>query len=137
MNDELGLVAALLGTLFIKWGEPIADPIATMVVATIIAVNAIGLFRDNLSLLLGRSPGPEFISRVESEALSVPGVLGVNNIRAETVGPEMVNVSFHIQVSPSLTVAEADAIVEAVRVRVHQDPAHPGYCVIRVEPART
>lgn len=135
INDELGLIAALLGTLFVSWGEPIADPIATLVVATIIAVNAVGLFRDNLSMLLGRSPGAEFIGRVEREALAVPGVLGVTKIRAETIGPGMVNVSCHIQVSPTLTVAEANDIVEAIRLRVHEDPTHPGDCVIRVEPA--
>jgi len=55
-NDEMGLLAALLGTLFIIWGKPIADPFAAIVVATIIAINAIGLFRENLSMLLGRSP---------------------------------------------------------------------------------
>jgi ferrous-iron efflux pump FieF len=34
-NDELGLLAALIGTLFIAAGQPIADPIASIVVATI------------------------------------------------------------------------------------------------------
>ena len=39
VNDELGLLAALLGTLFIVWGKPIADPLAALFVATIIAVS--------------------------------------------------------------------------------------------------
>lgn len=56
INDELGLIAALIGTFFIIGGTYIADPIASLVVATIIAYNAIGLFRENLSFLLGRSP---------------------------------------------------------------------------------
>ncbi len=85
VNDELGLLAALLGTLFITWGWPIADPIATIVVATIIAYNAIGLFRENLSLLLGRSPGLS-LANIESLARSVPGVLDVHDLRAESSG---------------------------------------------------
>ena len=71
-------MTALLGTLFIVWGWPIADPIATMVVATIIAVNAIGLFRETSSLLLGKSPGPKFLATVESAAHSVPGAFSTN-----------------------------------------------------------
>jgi len=51
-NDEFCLFAAPAGTLFIMWGQPIADPIASIVVATIIAYNAIGLFRENLSTFL-------------------------------------------------------------------------------------
>ena len=44
-------VAALVGTLFIMQGQYIADPIASIIVATIIAYNAVGLFRENLSFL--------------------------------------------------------------------------------------
>lgn len=57
INDELGLLAALVGTWFISQGQPIADPLAAIFVATIIAYNAIGLFREYFSFLVGRSPG--------------------------------------------------------------------------------
>jgi hypothetical protein len=60
---------------------PLGDPIAAMIVATIIALNAIGLFRDNLSFLLGRSPGPEYLAEVEKVARSVQGVLEVRDLR--------------------------------------------------------
>jgi len=42
-------------------GYPVADPLAAIVVATIIALNAIGRFRENLCLLVGRSPGREYL----------------------------------------------------------------------------
>ena len=88
INDELGLVAALVGTLFIMWDKPIADPIASIVVATIIAYNGFKLFRENWSLLLGRSPGTEYLEQIKATALSVPGVQGVHDLRAEYIGPE-------------------------------------------------
>lgn len=53
INDELGLIAALIGTLFIIWGRPIADPIAAIFVATIIAINSIRLIAENLRMLVG------------------------------------------------------------------------------------
>src|SRR5512138_2878864 len=49
VNDELGLLAALLGTLSITWGWRLGDPLAAIIVATIIAYNAVGLFRENSS----------------------------------------------------------------------------------------
>jgi len=61
VNDELGLMAALAGTPFIIEGEPLADPIAAVIVATIIAVNAAGLFRENFSMLMGGHPGKDHI----------------------------------------------------------------------------
>ena len=52
VNDELGLLAALVGTLLVLAGEPIGDPLAAIVIATIITANAVGLFRENMSILL-------------------------------------------------------------------------------------
>lgn len=133
VNDELGLLAALIGTLFILWGRPRADPIAAIIVTTIIAINAIGLLRENLCFLLGRSPGPEFLSQVERLARSVEGVLDVHELRAEYIGPDTVHAGMHIDVQPGLPIEEADRIAKEVRKRVHQATGCR-YCVIQVEP---
>ncbi len=109
-NDELGLLAALAGTVFVMLGQPLADPLAAILVATIIAINGIGLFRENLSFLLGRSPGKEFIENIRRAALEVPGVLGVHNLRAEIVGNGKTHVVMHILVPKGITIEKADAI---------------------------
>lgn len=134
INDQLGLLAALVGTWFILWGWPLADPIAIIVVATIIAYNGLRLFWENSSFLLGRSPGPEYLARVESLARSVPGVLGVHDLRAEYLGPDTVHAGLHITVRPGLPIEEADKIAEEVRKRIHQG-TDSSYCVIRVNAA--
>lgn len=134
INDQLGLLAALVGTLFILWGWSLADPIATIIVATIIAYNGLRLFWENSSFLLGRSPGPEYLARVESLARSVPGVLGVHDLRAEYIGPDTVHAGMHITVRPGLPIEEADKIAEEVRCKVHQG-TDSSYCVIHVDAA--
>lgn len=117
INDELGLLAALAGTLFIVWGKPIADPIASIVVATIIAYNGVKLFLENFSFLLGRAPGPEVLAEIEGMARSVPGVAGVHDLRAEYVGPEALHVGMHVEVRRGLPVEEADRIAHEVEAR--------------------
>ena len=134
INDELGLLAALIGTLFILWDKPLADPLASIVVATIIAWNAIGLFRENASFLLGRAPGPEFQKQVEQVVLATPGVLGMHDFRAEYVGPNAVHTGIHIEVRRGLPVEEADRISEQVHKRVEQATGCR-YCVIHVDAA--
>ena len=134
INDELGLVAALIGTLFILWDKPIADPIASIAVATIIAYNGFKLFRENWSLLLGRSPGTEYLERIKATALSVPGVLGVHDLRAEYIGPEIVHAGLHIEVQRGIPIEEADRIAEEVRERLHRETGCL-YCVIHVDAA--
>jgi cation diffusion facilitator family transporter len=132
INDELGLLAALLGTLFILWGQPLADPIASIVVAIIIAYNGIRLFVENFAFLIGRSPGKAFLADLETKARSVPGVLGVHDIKAEYVGPETVHAGMHIEVQRGTPMEEADRIAERVHQEIHQG-SDPGFCVIKVE----
>ena len=131
-NDELGLLAALAGTVFIVLGRPLADPIASIVVALVIAVNGIKLFGENLSFLLGRSPGKEYLDRVRATALGVEGVRGVHDLRAEVVGTGQTHVVMHILVPKHITVEKADAIVAEVHRRV-LSTVEPGYCVIHAE----
>ncbi|HEX6299372.1 MAG TPA: cation diffusion facilitator family transporter [Acidimicrobiia bacterium] len=134
VKDEIGLLAALLATLLIGFGYPIADPIASIVVATIIVWMGVSLFRDNTSMLLGRSPSHEYLAQLDRLALSVPGVLGVHEIRAEYVGPDTVHAGMHLEVAPGTVVEEVDRVAQEVRRRVH-DEADTGYCVIQVEAA--
>jgi cation diffusion facilitator family transporter len=135
VNDQFGLAAALVATILIPLGYPLADPIAAIAVATIIAVNALILFRDSASFLLGRSPGPEFLAELERAARSVPGVVNVRGVRAEFVGPDTVHAGLHIEVAPNITVDEGARIVAEVRRKVHER-THPGYCFIETDPAQ-
>lgn len=134
IHDELGLLAALAGTILIILGVPIADPIAAIAVATLIAYNAVGLFRENLSFLLGRSPGPEYLAKVESLVRSVAGVRGIHELRAEYIGPDTIHTGFHIEVDRGMSVEEADRIAEEVQETVHKEMGCQ-YCFIHMDPA--
>ncbi len=135
IHDELGLLAALAGTILIIRGVPIADPIAAIAVATLIAYNAVGLFRENLSFLLGRSPGPEYLAKIESLVRSVAGVRGIHDLRAEYIGPETIHTGFHIEVDRGTSVEEADRIAEEVQETVHKETGCQ-YCFIHMDPAQ-
>lgn len=134
INDELSLLAALIGTVFIMFGRPIADPIAAFIVTSIIAAKAVELFRENLSILLGQSPGPDFLAKVEKAALSIPGVLGIHELRAEYIGLDTVHAVMHILVKRGTPIEEADRIAQEVRAKIH-DETNGLYCIIHVDPA--
>ena len=133
INDELGLVSALIGTIFISFGYPLADPIATIIVATIIAINAIGVFRENLGLVLGKSPGSEYIYKIRQVALSTPGVLGVVGPWAEYIGPDSIHADIQIKVATGITIDAANEIARNVRQRV-QSEVDCLYCSVHSEP---
>jgi hypothetical protein len=90
------LVGAGLGIVLI---------VASILVATIIAYNGLKLFLENLSFLLGRSPGPKYLGRLESLARSVPGVVGVHDLRAEIHRLETVHAGC-VEVRPGITIED-------------------------------
>jgi len=132
INDELGLLAALAGTLFAVSGFPVADPIAAITVAAIIAVNAVKLFGENASYLLGKAPPEEYFENLRTMARAVPGVLDVHDIKAEYVGPEVIHADLHIRVAPTLTVVQAHAIAAAVDGRL-ETVMGKGMCHVHVD----
>ncbi len=134
INDQMGLLAALLGTVAILLGFPLGDPLGALVVATIIAVNAVGLFRENLSFLIGKAPDLERLAEMERIALAVPGVLAVHKLRSEAVGPEIYHTDLHIRVAPTLTVVEANRIAEEVERRI--SPDDNSNCTVHLDAAR-
>jgi cation diffusion facilitator family transporter len=62
INDQLGLLAALAGTLFVWFGLPLGDPIAAIVVATIIALNAVACSGRISASCLGALRAPNISS---------------------------------------------------------------------------
>lgn len=133
-NDQLGLIAALIGTIGIMFDKPLADAIGAAIVATIITISAIDLFKENLSFLLGRSPGTEILTTVENTAMSIPGVLGIKNLRGEYIGPDTFHTSLTILVKRGITIEAADDIAEEVHAKLHTVLGCQ-YCNIHVDPA--
>lgn len=133
INDELGVLAALLGTIFISLGYPLADPIATMIVATIIAINAVGIFRENLGLVMGKSPDPTYLEKIRQVAASTDGVLEVAGLMAEYIGPDSIHVDLEIKVAPGITIEQANEVVSKVRQRV-LNQTNCIYCSVRPRP---
>lgn len=136
LKDEISYVAALVAVILVSRGYYWADPLASTIVATIIALGGLYLFRDNVHYLLGRAPEPQFIKRVESAAKSVKGVLSVHDLKAEYVGPNIVHAGFHIEVAKGTPIEEADRIAEDVNMEVARETGCQ-HCMIHVEPADT
>jgi cation diffusion facilitator family transporter len=135
VNDQLGLIAALVGTLFIIRGAPIADPIASLVVASVIGVNGIVLFRENLSLLLGRSPGGKVLAEIGRLAEGVDGVIAVADVKAQMLGEDSIDVHMSIRTRPDITIVQGRTIADEV-IRQLGVSAGCTHCVVQVLPER-
>ncbi len=134
INDEVALFAALIGILLIANGIAIADGIASLVVAGVIATNAGILWWENAKNLMGHSPSEEMYREIEAMARLVKGVVGVHDMRAEMIGGQ-VHLEMHIQVPRGTLIEDADRIAEKVEEVVGKKITH-AFCTIHVDPAK-
>ena len=133
LKDEFSYVVALIAIVLVGQGYYLADPLASTIVAIIIAISGLYLFKDNVHYLLGKAPSKEFMERIESVANSVEGVLGVHDLKAEYVGPNIIHTGFHIDVAKGTPIEEADRIAHEVEERVSRETGCQ-HCVIHVDP---
>jgi len=120
INDEITIIASLLGVWAVSRGFYLGDPLAAMAVALIIGVGAAVLIRENTEMLLGRSPDARFYEEVKRAVGGIEGVRGVHGMIAEYIGPGAIHLDLDLELAPETTVGEADRIVEEVSARLRE-----------------
>ncbi len=133
LKDEISYVPAIVGVVLVAQGYYLADAVTSVIIGMIIVLGGLYLFKENFHYLVGRTPGREFMQKLESAAKSVDGVLGVHELRAEYVGPDIVHAGLHVEVAKGTPIEEADRIAHEVEQRVSQDTGCQ-HCVIHVDP---
>ncbi len=133
LADVLSSAAALLGVWGSHFVHPLFDPAAGVAVSLWIFRATWEILDENLGYLTGRGAPPELTAQIVAAASSVPGVLGVHQVIADHVGPQ-VRVDIHVDVDSEMTLRQAHGIADQVQAQVEALPA-VDLAFIHVEPA--
>lgn len=114
-SDVLVSIGVIIGLIAVKLGFPLADPIIGILVAGMIVITAIRVFKSANATLSDQARIPTH--EICDVVLAVDGVLGCHDIRTRGTSSE-VYVDLHIQVDPGASVAEGHAVAEAVEKAV-------------------
>jgi len=97
VSDGLGSAAAIAAGLVIaRWGVLLADPIATLAVAALLALFALRLSRDTANILMEGTPAHLDPAEVERSIRSVPSVRSVHDLHLWTLGSGSEAMSVHV-----------------------------------------
>lgn len=116
-NDVLIAFTVLIGVFASEHGYPIFDPIVALVIGCWIIKAGYNIGRDNLKYLMGEAPSKELFDKIEKEAKSVKGVIGLNDVRAHYVGTA-IEVEVHIYVDRKMNIEKAHDIGKAVQKKL-------------------
>lgn len=130
--DMLATGATLVSVIVSGYTDLPMDGIAGILVSAIILYAGVGIIRDTLSPLLGRSPSPELVGKIKDMVLSYDGILGVHDLIVHEYGPGKVFASLHAEVSVEEDVLESHALIDGIEnelsrklgidVVIHMDP---------------
>jgi cobalt-zinc-cadmium efflux system protein len=109
--SAFGVVIA--GVLVETTGQPLADPIVSLLIAGFIIYSSYGVLRESGTVLLEGTPAGTDMPGVIDAIKSVPGVLDVHDLHVWMVGPGVVACSCHIIVAEQ-SVREGQQVLRAV-----------------------
>ncbi len=116
-NDIFASLLALIGMLIGSYW----DHIAGLSIGVWIIYSGTSLGYKNLKYLMGYVPPVEIMDSIKSESLKIPGVIGINDLRAHYVG-DVIHVELHIEVDENLSIKDAHDIGIAVRDKIETLP---------------
>ncbi len=137
-SDAITSLAAGLGISIALIGGPgfgVADDVAALVAATIIAWNGWQLLRRALAELMDRSPSREVVDDIRAMAARVPGVERIEKCLARKMGYQYY-VEMHVQVNPEMTVQRSHQLAHEVKNQVTAQLPFVRDVLVHIEPAQ-
>ncbi len=122
-SDALSSLAVLFGIVMAVIGFPIADNLAAIGVAFLVAKIGIELNVDAVAGLMDSSVEMDVLKDVYNIARETPRVEGVHYLRGRNVGEE-VHLEVSICVDGALKVYESDYVAEAVKRKIMSSVDH-------------
>lgn len=135
--DILSAATALTAVTLAVWDSArflAADHYGGFLVGVFVVLMALRVVRDASLDLMDTMPGDELIDEVRSIAGRVDGVSGIDKVRARKTGLRY-HVDIHIEVAPSMTVADSHLVAGRVRSRLREEIGPVADVLVHVEPS--
>ncbi|MBM7624622.1 cation diffusion facilitator family transporter [Sporohalobacter salinus] len=118
-TDAFSSIAALIGAGGARFGYPILDPIAGLIVALFILKTGIEIFQDAANELMDAAPKQEVFDEIFEIIKSIDDVIGVENLKIRSHGPNYF-IDVRVIVDNQLSVIEGHEVAVQVRSEIKQ-----------------
>lgn len=136
-SDAITSLCAAVGITVALVGGPayaIADDIAALAAAGIIAWNGWRLWRTARDELMDAAPDEKVVAEIRAVAGAVAGVAAVEKCFVRKMGPSRF-VDIHVEVAPEMTVCRAHEIAHEVKAALCRHRPEIADVLVHVEPA--
>ena len=120
LGDAAASVAVIIGGLLILWTKnPVADPIAAILVAAIIFAAAFGIFRDSIHILLEGAPRGVEKNLVVQAIEEISGAKTVQDLHVWNLCSHICALSVHVTL-PEARMREQEKILQEISLSLEK-----------------
>jgi len=114
-----GLVVAFAGiAASATFGWTAADGVASLVIAAILGLTAVGLARETKSLIAGEAASPRIIEGIREMVGAAPAVAGIRDLRTLHLGAENILVALSIEFAEAASLDEIESTLDDLDRRI-------------------
>ena len=121
LSDAVSTTAVLIATLVGQLTGLNIDGWVGLLVALFILFSAYKAAKETLSPLLGQTPDPEFVERIEQIVLSYPEVLNIHDLIVHDYGPGRMMISLHAEVSADGDLLQLHDVIDNAEHRLKKE----------------
>ena len=121
LSDAVSTTAVLMATLVGQFTGLNIDGWVGLLVALFILFSAYKAAKETLSPLLGQTPDPEFVERIEQIVLSYPEVLNIHDLIVHDYGPGRMMISLHAEVSADGDLLQLHDVIDNAEHRLKKE----------------
>lgn len=113
ISDSAATLAVIVALIISHYTSVDLDGVMGLVVAILIAVAGIGIFRSTLSRLLGEAPDKEVVEGIRARVTGYAGVVGLHDLNVHSYGKKLY-ASVHVEVDSKMTINEGHELADEI-----------------------
>lgn len=121
LNDAIATTGVIAGTAIGAVLEFPVDGLLGVIISILIIYTGFTTARDSVNVLLGTSPDPELLDKIQYLIDQNQTINYVHDLKIHDYGPGRLMASMHVVVPPEMTVADAHFIIHGLEQKIEQE----------------
>lgn len=132
-SDILASSSVLAGIIGARFGLPILDPAAGVIVSIVIMKTGVSIYMEAIDALMDTAPDAKTMKRIKESVISTPGVITVNEVKGRKHGINYF-IDLKICVDADITVEEGHNIASRAKQNIRNNIKNIEDIMIHVNP---
>lgn len=121
LNDVYATSGVILGTVIGNFVNFPVDGVMGLIISGLIIYTGFNTAKDSVHLLLGASPDPEVIEKINKLVLENKNIKGIHDLKIHDYGPGRVTASIHAEVSDNVNIVDIHSEIDKIEMKVKEE----------------